>query len=219
MGCVPSECVACAGCPDSPNWRWPGGRTQVLGHHPACAWAGCVRPARQAGHPQPPSVKQVPPSLQSTLFHSHNEDPCPSRLSQPRESQPLPHGLGSTCHPLGCPSPRLLVSHFAFLQDDSVPISLAAWPSQSLALFLPGRPSADFSGLRILWLANGSCAQPGSGAQQHPPSPSPQLESAPSWLLKPWRWSLRGLWQICSSALNTSVFGLFGSLIRNHMIF
>ena len=139
MGCVPSECVACPGCPNSPIWRWPGGGTQVLGHHPAWAWEGAVRAARQVGHSQPPSAKQVPLSPQSTLFHSHNEDPCPSRLSLQRESQPLPLGLGSTCCPLGCPSPRLLVSHFAFLQDDSVPISLATWPSQSLALLLPGQ--------------------------------------------------------------------------------
>lgn len=165
----------------------------------------------QAGRkPLATLMKQGPQSPQSTSSTLQIRICSSGRLCSKEQTNPCQKGLSSTSCPLGCFSPRLLASDFAFLWDNS---TSCHWPfvqARTLPYFCLGSFSVDLSDLRILWLSDGSS-----------PSllPHPVLSQHPAGCSSPGSGLYKVSGQICSSALNTSAFGLFGSLIKNHMIF
>lgn len=116
------------------------------------------------------------------------------------KASPCHKGLGSTSCPLGCPSPRSLLqtlhsSRLTAPLDSGNPVT-GQWAKPELcplfarAGFLWTSQVLELTSWLMAHLLLSQASMPDTTLT----TPHRQLESAPSWLLKPWLWSLRGLW-------------------------
>ena len=160
-----------------PHWemaRWGLG-TQVC--PPAWAMGRACETSQQGKKPLTTPMKQGPQSPPSTSSTLLIRICCSGRLCSKEKASPCQKCLSRS--PLGCFSPGLLASDFAFLWDNSASCHWSFGQVRALPYFCQDSFSVYLSGLRILWLSDGSspsllphpilsqhpagCSSPGSG--------------------------------------------------------